>query len=218
MRLSPESLVVGLGIFLAFWYLFASIFNRRRGIAVFHWLRNDIDQLGGEVASRWLGSSGSGARIQVRKTDAPFRDLEITYLLASRELLPLFLVDLLRGKRDRLVVRARLRSSPAGEVEMVRSNSSLARRMRAEDQRPWRIEDAPHGLLVGTRGHGANRQQAALAPFLDKYGPHVQHISWSKQAPHLILVLSLADLYEKDGSASGFYDDLTTAANSASQR
>jgi len=212
MSFTPETVLVGLGILLVLWYLFASIFNRRRGLAIFHWLRSDLDQLGGEVASRWIGSSGSGARIQVHKANPPFRDLEIVYLLASRELLPLFLFDLLRGKRDQLIVKARLRTSHPGEVEVAPARSGRARQMTTERERPWSVEDGPHELLVGTRGHGAQRQRAALIPFLDKYGLHVRNISWSRKAPHLIVILSLAGLYEKGGSAAGLYEDLAALA------
>jgi hypothetical protein len=217
MKLTPETILVGLGIFLAVWYLFASIFNRQRGLAIFHWLRDGMGQLGGEVASRWIGSSGSGAQIQVRKANPPFRDIEIIYLLASRELLPLFLVDLLRGKRDQLIVKARLRTTHPGEVEVAPARSGKVRRMRAESEQPWSIKDGPHGLLVGTRGRSTQRQHAALAPFLDKYGLRVRHISWSNKAPHLIVILSLVGLFEKGGSAAGLYDDLAAMAASASQ-
>jgi hypothetical protein len=209
MVVTPERAIVGLGIFLALWYLGASIFNRRRGLAVFYWLRDDLEQFGGEIASRWLGSSGSGARIQIHKADPPYRDLEIAYLLASRELLPLFLVDLLRDKRDQLIFKARLRSSYPGEVEVVPAAGSLARQMKGESDRPWDIDDGPSGLLIGMRRQGGEKLRDALTPLLNKYGAHVRHISWSQKAPHLIVVLSLAGLFEKGGSAAGLYDDLT---------
>jgi hypothetical protein len=89
--------------------------------------------------------------------------------------------------------------------------------MTIEKERPWSVEDGPHELLVGTRGHGAQRQRATLIPFLDKYGVHVRHISWSRKAPHLIVILSLAGLYEKGGSAAGLYEDLATVVASTDQ-
>lgn len=214
MQVSPEKAIVGLGIFLALWYLVASIFNRRRGLTVYRWLQSGLDRLGGELAAKWLGSSGSGARIQVRQADAPFRDLEIVYLLASRELLPLFLVDLLRGKRDQLIVKARLRSSYSGEVEIVPSHGGLARQLRNEQEHPWAIEEGPADLLLATRWGGTDKQLTALAPLLDKYAPLVRRISWSKKVPHLIVILSLAGLYEKGGSAAGLFDDLSALAGS----
>lgn len=217
MMLTPENIVFGLGIFLVLWYLFASIFNRRRGVAVFRWLQSGLAGLGGETAAKWIGSSGSGAQIQVRKADPPFKDLEIVYLLASRELLPLFLVDLLRGKRDRLIIKSRLRPTFPGEVEVVRGDSSLARQMRAEQDKPWSIEDGPPGLLVGARGPRTDELRAALGPLLEKYGAHILQVSWGRTAPHLIVIFALAGLYERGGSAAGLYADLTAAVTAAGQ-
>jgi len=218
MQLTPETIVFGLGIFLALWYLGAAIVNRRRGLAVFFWLRNGFDQLGGEVSSRWIGSSGSGAQIQIRKAAPPFKEIQLIYLLASRELLPLFLFDLLRGKRDRLFFKATLRVATPGEVEVVRAGSGLARQMRAEKAHPWTLQDGPHGLLIGARGRGAAALCAAQAPFLEKYGPLVQHISWSRQAPQFIVILSLAGLYTRGGSAAGLFTDLAAAASAAGEK
>ena len=214
---STRTLLIGLVLVLALWYLGASIFNRRRGLAVFHWLRNGLNRLGGEIASSWIGSSGSGARIQVRKADPPFRDFEIIYLLASRELLPLFLFDLLRGKRDQLILKARFRAAVHGEVEVVPAGGGLARKLRAEQERPWNIETGPHGLLIGTRGRKPEEPRAALAPLLEKYGPHVRQVSLSSKAPHLILILSLSGLYEKGGSAAGLFDDVAAVASTEDQ-
>src|SRR5574341_170242 len=117
MEISPEQVVVGIGIFLAVWYLLASMFNRRRGIAIYYWLKAGLDRLGSEVSGKWIGSSGSGAHLKVNKATAPFKQVEIIYLLASRELLPLFLFDLLRGKRDRLILKGEVRQPIHGELE-----------------------------------------------------------------------------------------------------
>ena len=44
MQLTPEKIVVGLGILLALWYLGASVFNRRRGVAVFVPTRAEVEE------------------------------------------------------------------------------------------------------------------------------------------------------------------------------
>jgi hypothetical protein len=216
MQLTPDKIVVGLGILLALWYLGASIFNRRRGVAVFRWLREPLDRFGGEVGSRWIGSSGSGAEIKVVKADAPFKQIEAIYLLASRELLPLWLFDMSRGKRDRLILKFALRASFGGEIEAVPARSGLAHQMRNDPEKPWSIEDSRHDLIVGTRGGGTAPARSALTPFLEKYGANLQRLSWTRQAPHLIITLSLADLFERGGNASDLYDDLAALVTAAS--
>jgi hypothetical protein len=214
MQIKPETIVAGFGIFLALWYLAASIYNRRRGIAVYRWLHSGLEDLGGEVSGRWIGSSGSGAELHVFGANPPFRELQIIYLLASRELLPLFLVDLLRGKRDRVIIKATLKANPDAELEIAREGSGLARQMRAEKNRPWTIAEGPGGFVIGGRG-GSEPLRAATLPLLEKYAAQVNHISWAKKAPHLIAILSLEGLFQAGGGASGLYADIAAAAGAA---
>lgn len=215
-QLTPEQIVVGFGIFLALWYLFAAIYNRRRGLGVYQWLRGGLDQVGGSLSGRWLGSSGSGAELTVRQANAPLKEIQLIYLLASRELLPLFLVDLLRGKHDRIIVRAALRNPIPGEVQVAPSGSSMARRLR-KGVNETSIQDGPYGTVISAQGSEATKIVAALTPFLEKYGSRLVQLSWSKKSPHLIAVLDLAGLYEKGGSAEALYGDLVALAQLASR-
>ncbi|MBN1312258.1 MAG: hypothetical protein JXB30_12635 [Anaerolineae bacterium] len=215
MAASPETLLVILGIFLVVWYLGASMFNRRRGVAIFRWLQAGLEHLGGEVNARWLGSSGSGAQIVVRKAKPPFRQVDIIYLLATRELLPLFLANLLRDKRDRLIVKLTLRSVLQGELEVVKARSPQARQLRAAENPPWQIAELPHGLLLGARGREGQKMQTALMPLLEKHAARIQSISWNKQPPHLIAVMAAHDLYEAGGTAASLYDELAAIARAA---
>ena len=214
MRLTTDVILIAIALVLVLWYLALSIYNRRRGITVYRWLQSGLKELGGEVSGRWLGSSGSGAQMHVDQAGAPFRELDAIYLLASRELLPLFLLDLARGKRDRLIFKAALRRVPPSDLEIVRARSRAARGVRSDE---WQVEDGPHGLVIGQRGRGAGALRAASTPLLEKYGPRIQQISWSRQAPHLIVVLSLAGLYEPGGSAAALFADLAAAASAAQE-
>jgi hypothetical protein len=213
MTFTPEQLVVGLGIFLALWYLGASIYNRRRGIAVYRWLHAGLSDLGGEVSGRWIGSSGSGARLSVHKTNPPIKEFEIIYLLASRELLPLFLADIVRGKTDRVIVKATLVSNPASELMIVPAHSSLANQMRSDRKNSWELSDGPHGLVIGKLGRGAEALEAASAPFVEKYGAHIIEMSFARKPPHLIAILSLSGLFKAGEDASALYTDLKAVAS-----
>jgi hypothetical protein len=213
MSTSPETILVAFGLFLVLWYLGASIFNRQRGITIFRWLQAGLEPLGGEVSARWLGSSSSGAQITIQKAKPPFRQIEIICLMAARELLPLFLINLLRGKRDQLIVKFTLRSMPQGEAEVTRARSPQARQLRNESKTPWQVEELPHGLVLGIRGRDGETLRSALMPLLQKHGPRIQSVSWSKQAPHLIIVVMLNGLYQAGGSAADLYGELADVAN-----
>jgi hypothetical protein len=210
MNLSIETWIVGFGLFLVIWYFGASVYNRRRGLAIYHWIMSGLDDFGGEVSGKWLGSSGSGAQLHVHGAAPPFKTLDIIYLLTSRELLPLFLVDLMRGKRDQLIIKTEIRPHFIGEVEVLPEKSSLTRQMQSEQNKPWTINTLSHQLISGLRGSDGSKLQQALEPFAEKYGANIRRISWGRKAPHLIIMLSLTGLFDKDGSASALYADLKT--------
>ncbi|MGD8997129.1 MAG: hypothetical protein PVH80_03405 [Anaerolineae bacterium] len=180
--------IIALSALLVLWYVALHLYNRRRGRRLRGWALAVLDALGGERDEGWIGSPASGGRINVRRAEPPFRRLEITFLLANREIPLLWLADHLRGKQDRIIMRATLRSPRRGEV-MVRSDGRTQRHDEA-----WKWEAGPHDLRVACRGHGARRLVAALEPWLEAYGPHVSRFDWSKQDPHINLQLRIAGL------------------------
>ena len=165
--MDPEVIaVIGLCVFLALWYGGGYLYNRRRGQRLFRWLEAGLDVLGGEREAGWIGSSATGARINVTRAAPPFRRLEITLLLENREMLPLWLVGRLRRKRDRLIIRATLRSPRRGEVEVVPATGPTAQGLRQEQERPWTWQEGPCGLAIAYRGSGAQPQVAGLVDWL----------------------------------------------------
>jgi hypothetical protein len=182
--------VVGLSAFLVMWYGVGYLYNRRRGQRLFRWLEAGLDVLGSEREAGWIGSPASGARVNVVHAAPPFRRLEITLLLENREVPLLWLLDHLRGKQDRLIIRATLRSPRRGEVEVGAARRKAARRR----EEPWTWQDGPHGLAVAYQGHGAQRQVAALEPWLQTYGAHLHRFSWRKTDPHIRLQMKVSGL------------------------
>ncbi|RME51795.1 MAG: hypothetical protein D6796_00190 [Caldilineae bacterium] len=151
------------------------------------------------VQASWLGSSGSGARIGIQRATPPFRRLELAYLLESRELAPLWLLDRLRGKTDQLIVRATQRRKPEGEMEILPAGDRALKRLKGETIAPWTLSEAPHGLVIARRG-ASNRQVEGAMPFLEQYGAALKRLSWGPKDPHLLLVLRLSDLPEADAA------------------
>ena len=147
--------VIGLCVVLALWYGAGYLYNRGRGQRLFRWLETGLDVLGGERESGWIGSSASGARINVLHTDPPFRRMEITLLLENREIPLLWLLDHLRGRKDRLIIRATLRSPRRGEVEA----APARKRIGHWQEESWTQYEGPRGLTVARRGPGAQRPQ-----------------------------------------------------------
>jgi hypothetical protein len=116
-------------------------------------------------------------------------------VLLTRELLPLWGIELLRGKRDTLVLRAELRAKPAPEFEVVPIHGNLRAMLdRNAGESPWQWQEMPAGLGFATQGDGKAQSAAAVRRFLEKYGVFVQRLSLRERSPQLILFARLTGL------------------------
>jgi hypothetical protein len=190
--MDPATIVViGLCTFLVLWYGAGHIYNRRLGRRLYLWLEPGVAVLGGRREASWIGSPASGARIHITRAEPPFTRLEVTLLLARREIPLLWLIDHLRGRRDGLIIRATLRSPRQGEIEVrpVGSNSRIpsSSSVPPSRQAPWTDEQGPWGLSIAWRGKGVEDQLAGLKPWLERYGAHLQRLSWQRDDPHVQL-------------------------------
>jgi len=210
MQVTPEQILVGLGLALAAWYLMATIYNRRRGHAAYRWLAKGLDVFGESHEGKWLGSASSGAQLTVSRAFTPFRRVEVLYLLESRELLPLWLIDLLRNKRDQLIFKAVVRVKHLAEVEVAPSASRTAGRIRKRIDESWTVGDE-NGFFIAQRGRDTERVLVGLAPFLASYGEQIRSISWSKGRPDLIIILALGPLLSENKNASELFTALKNA-------
>jgi len=205
--------VIGLCVFLALWYGAGYLYNRRRGQRLFHWLETGLDVLEGEREAGWIGSPASGARINVTHAAAPFRRLEITLLLENREMLPWWLLDRLRGKRDWLIIKATLRSPRRGEVEVVSAKGRTAQNLHKEQEQPWTWREGPYGLTIAHWGSGTQQLVARLGSWLETYGAHLHRFAWCKTDPHVQLQMKVAGLL--DTSSETFLADLQAVVEGA---
>ena len=207
------AIIVGLCAFLGLWYGIGHLYNRRRGQRLFRWIETGLAVLGSERQAGWIGSPASGARINILHANRPFRRLEITLLLARREVPLLLLIDHLRGKRDGLIIKGTLRSPQRGEIEVgpVKSRvlypSTDTPTLRQESS--WTLETGPHRLTVAHRGPGTQQQLAQLWPWLEVYGAHLYRFSWQKHDPHIQLQMNASALLATPSEA--FLADLQVA-------
>jgi hypothetical protein len=205
--------VIGLCVFLALWYGVGYLYNRRRGQRLFRWLEAGLDVLGGERESGWIGSSASGARINIVHAAPPFRRLEITLLLENRESLPLWVLGRLRCRRDWLIIKSTLRSPRHSEVEIISARGRAAQDLHREQEQPWTWQEGPYGLTIAGRGPGAQQLVAKLIPWLETYGAHLSRFSWRKYDPHVQLQMEVAGLL--DTPSEMFLSDLQASVSGA---
>ncbi len=204
---TSQRILLVLALLMLVWYVIGTWYSRRRGIRTLSWLREGLGSLGDQVQAAWIGSAASGAKVGTTKATPPFQQLEATFMLESRELLPVWLVNLLRGKRDELIIKAHLRSPRRGEFEVVPSGGRLERSLRRRLQSSWKWEVGPHGLRIAYRGAQGRALVSAAQPLLQRYGLSLRRFAWRRDKPHLFLHIRLAGL--TDCPPTEFFDELT---------
>jgi hypothetical protein len=198
--------VIGLCAFLFIWYLGWNMFNRRRGIATYYWLRRFLSRIGEISQAGWLGASSSGARLGVEHGKKPFRKVEATYWLESRELFPLWIIHLLQGRKEVAMIRASLQPAPKHPFEVGKSGDRGFNRLMLQ-----------RGFTVGNEPF-VERYQAAwptgmtppdtttLKVFLNANQGIIRRISIRKDSPHLEIHVEIKPLLAL--SPDAFFESL----------
>lgn len=187
-----EWIVIGLSAFFLIWYIGLNIFNRRRGIATYQWLRRGLSEVGEITDAQWLGSSSTGGRFVIAHAKKPFRRLEAMYLLETRELLPYWVISHLRGRRDEIIIKASLRTSPKTAIEVRRINNwqinEMSSQEQEDDEQQVRLVE---GFRISTRGPSDYPGEKYLDEFLYDVGESVQKISLQHETPHLEIRINI---------------------------
>jgi hypothetical protein len=200
-------IVIGLSVVMGVWFGVGAFYNRRRGVATYRWLQEGLKGFGKISDAAWIGSSGSGARMVVGQADAPFRRIEVVFLLESREIMPLWIFNRFRDKQDEVILKAGLRTRPSEEIEVAQQKDRQSRYMITSEQKnPFEITQNPKGLLIGVRGLKDEDILEKLNGFLEKYGMAIKRISLQRKNPHLMVQANLPPL--KSGSSVDFFQDL----------
>lgn len=201
-----QTIVIVLSIFMGVWYLIGSIFNRRRGVDTYRWLRDGLQNYGKISEAKWIGSSASGARMVIEKPDAPFRRIEAIFLMNSREILPLWLFNILRGKSDEMVLKANLRKTPTYQMEIARQGLIKMEKIKEQTglATPQREEIAGFEIFSWGKIHSdASHLPESL---LARYGQELITLSLRRSSPHLITKIKLPN--PKTAPKENFFEPL----------
>lgn len=203
-----EWTIIGLSALLLVWYVGASQFNRRRGLATYQWLRRGLDQVGEISHSEWIGASNTGARLTILHARKPFRQLEAVFVLETRELLPYWLISRLWGRRDALTIQANLRRQPSDEVIVRRlpAGKPAALVSDAQNQAAETLPVPPGFTIQRIESNSKNGDQAlvanqALVSLLDQASPAIEGLTLQKKAPHLEIQMAVKPLTGVDSQA-----------------
>jgi hypothetical protein len=134
------SVVTLLLITFLLWFALGTQRNVRRGNDALRWMQTGLPLLGERTTMRWLGSSA--VELKLSKLRQPFADAAVVIVLEPRDLSWLWALGRARGRRDFLILRARLEQSPRFELE-------------AGDARGWTGQDRLRRLDLDDGWHTA---------------------------------------------------------------
>ena len=202
-----QQIVIILSVLLGVWYVVGAIINRRRGVATYQWIKGGLESLGKITEAKWIGTSGSGGRLIVDAGTKPFRRIEVVFLLDSREILPLWLVNLLRGKKDEMILKANLRRVPSTPFEIGSQGNKALKNLGASTGMTIQAFESVPDFAVVTREKGQEEKIITrIEQFLSQYGESIKSISLQRQAPHLILRAALPVL--RNDPPEAFFEDV----------
>jgi hypothetical protein len=191
-----NQVVIAFCALLVVWYVVGWQMNRRRGERLLAWVLQSLRPLGDQTTASRLGTSGF--QVKLEKAQPPFKRIETAILLEPREIFLLWIFNRLRGGGDHLVLKATLRASPRGEVEVIKKRGRLAGQvLEGLDEEAWTHQEIAGGLVMACRGEKGHRQAEAISHLVEGLSPRLLRLSLSKKAPHLLLNLSLAGLDER---------------------
>jgi hypothetical protein len=191
--------VIAFCALLVVWYIVGWQMNRRRGERLLEWALQGLRAFGDQITVSRLGTSGF--QVNVAKAQAPFKKIEATILLQPREILLLWIFNLLRGRKDHLVFKATLRTWPRGEIEVMKTGRLSGGVLEELGEKTWTCQETAGGLVMAYRGKQGQQQVDAISHLVENLSARLLRLSLSKKDPHLLVSLSLAGL---DGQSALF--------------
>jgi hypothetical protein len=204
MDIGQWTVIVLSALFLA-WFLNGTATNRRRGDQILSWVQGGTKRLGRMSAARRI--RGSAVQLTIKDAAVPFRQIDLIVALEPRENLPLWLYNHILGKRDELVIQAKLRSTAQQELEINSVGAHKTADKRASDASQSNTIESPAGNYTLESSKGIDPAMLdCLEIFLEKYGSAVKHFSLKRSLPHLQVHLLLSPLLDIEPEL--FFKDL----------
>lgn len=214
--MDPNILLVAAVILILGWFAFGVIFNLRRGDAILRWLQKGLPRAGERTTFRWLGTSV--VELSIEKAKAPFKRLDTLIVLAPRDVPWLWLLAASQGRRDTLIFRVTLLTTPKTVFALADPTSWIGRMaLKQAAQQGWVVcenagEPAGYRLMAPA---GAEVSAAALAPLLSAMralSPRFFRLSLRKETPQLEVHVPFPDRSRDAGAYIGALQELAKAA------
>jgi hypothetical protein len=180
------------------WFTWGTQRNISRGNALLRWLRSGLRVLGPRATLKWLGSSA--VEVGVVEPSAPFAEATLVIVLEPRDVPWFWAWSRSRGRRDFLILRARLRGSPVLELEAGDAGGwTGGDRLRNLDEQAWASADWGRPRLRVMHAPGAD-PDVVRSTFerLSEVSRGVWRLSVRREPPHLEVHVLPPDLTDDD--------------------
>jgi hypothetical protein len=208
--------LLALVAFVLGWFALGSGANVKRGNRALKWLQGGLKALGDKATVRWIGTTAVDLGLASAK--APFESAALVVFLAPRDLPWLWAFSRARGRRDTLILRARLQKPPLFDLELLDRGSWSGRDAlrRMKDER-WSVREPPRpgGLAAFTKFDDALARADALEAEARNAGATVRRLSVRRNDTHLELHV---DLPAASLDAAGFFQTVRALGEIASRR
>ncbi len=185
-------LLAALAVSLVAWFALGTIWNVRRGGAAMRWIQEGLPLLGPRTTLRWLGTTA--VELVVRDALPPFDQVTLIVFLEPRDVPWMWALARSRGRRDTLILRARLRAPPRVDLEAIDRASWSGRDALPRLARDaWSVREpgGGRGLATFYKAPAALPRADALLELAGRDGLAVRRLSVRRADPHLQLHVAL---------------------------
>jgi len=167
------------------WFTWGTQRNISRGNELMRWLQSGLPVLGRRATVKWLGSSA--VELGIVEPARPFAEATVVVVLEPRDVPWFWALSRRRGRRDFLILRARLERSPGLELEAGDASGwTGGDAIRALEEAAWLTADwGRPGLRVL---HASGSDPGLVRPvfdWLDESSRGVWRLSVRREPPHL---------------------------------
>jgi hypothetical protein len=174
------------------WFAAGSIWNVRKGKSTLRWMQGGLHVLCERTTVRWLGTTA--VELVLSKAKPPFEEATLVIFLEPRDVPWLWGFSRSRGRRDALILRARLRRAPHADLEAL-DRASFAGRdaLRRMASERWSVREsaAPGASPVFYKAEGTLLLADDLLELARAGGITVRRLSVRRAEPHLQLHVDL---------------------------
>jgi len=184
--------VLAVLVFLG-WFAVGTHVNVRKGHRLLHWLQDGMPLFGAKTTLRWLGSSA--IELKVQHALEPLRSVDIFIVLEPRDIPFLWWLFHARGRRDLLIVRAQVATTPRFELEALDLRAWSTRGIeRAVRRHQWTPVAVPPGSPLVAYSRGPSEGVAEVLPIATLPEVSLVRVAVHRGAPNLEVQWTLAGL------------------------